>query len=203
MLEPVYQDRRVLDVGLLQRATDARDHAFDLQNEADRAQVDYQHAIRGLHAAGASLREIAEGLGLSYQRVHQIVDVGSGKGAVKECRTDRECGFCGRGQGQVDKLISGPGVFICGACVDLASKVLAARQERSSDWARLVPESEPGARCSFCGKRGRGARGLVAAPDRPAMGKFGRGFRASRSSGVRVCSECLTLCNKILAEQPS
>jgi hypothetical protein len=35
------------------------------------------------------------------------------------------------------------------------------------------------------------------------MGKFGRGRRASRSSGVRVCSECLTVCNEILAEQPS
>ena len=32
------------------------------------------HAIKKLHAAGGSLREIAEALELSHQRVHQIVE---------------------------------------------------------------------------------------------------------------------------------
>jgi hypothetical protein len=36
--------------------------------------VDYQHAIKKLHAAGGSLREIADALELSHQRVHQIVE---------------------------------------------------------------------------------------------------------------------------------
>jgi len=45
---------------------------------ADRARIDLHHAIRRLHAAGGSLREIAEALGLSHQRVHQIVDTEEG-----------------------------------------------------------------------------------------------------------------------------
>jgi hypothetical protein len=68
---------------LLQQATRARDRFVAAQHEADRAQVSYQDAIRKLHASGASLREIADALGLSYQRVHQIVDPTSGKGARK------------------------------------------------------------------------------------------------------------------------
>ncbi len=53
-----------------------RERLLDLQHDVDRARADYQHAIRRLHAAGGSMREIAEVLGLSHQRVHQIVDAG-------------------------------------------------------------------------------------------------------------------------------
>src|SRR5919197_6131866 len=65
-----------LDEQLLNEAKDVRGRLLDLQHEVDRARVDYQHVIRRLHAAGGSMREIAEELGLSHQRVHQIVDAG-------------------------------------------------------------------------------------------------------------------------------
>jgi hypothetical protein len=65
-----------LDEQLLQEAKGVRERLLDLQYEVDRARVDYQHVIRRLHAAGGSMREIAEELGLSHQRVHQIVDAG-------------------------------------------------------------------------------------------------------------------------------
>jgi predicted transcriptional regulator len=65
-----------LDEQLLTEATGVRERLLDLQYEVDRARVDYQHVIRRLHAAGGSMREIAEELGLSHQRVHQIVDAG-------------------------------------------------------------------------------------------------------------------------------
>jgi DNA-binding MarR family transcriptional regulator len=65
-----------LDEHLLQEAKGVRERLLDLQHEVDRARVDYQHVIRRLHAAGGSMREIAEELGLSHQRVHQIVDAG-------------------------------------------------------------------------------------------------------------------------------
>lgn len=190
-----------LDRELLRQARQARDRAFDLQYEADQAQVGYQHAIKRLHAAGASLREIAEGLGLSYQRVHQIVDPGSGKGAVKECRTNQVCSFCGATQRQVGRLIAGPGVFICEECVELADEVIAGGEPRSNQWTRLALEREPEARCNFCGKRRQGVSAMVVAPDRPAIGKFGRKRIARRFPGVRECSECLALCHDIMAEQ--
>jgi hypothetical protein len=190
-----------LDRELLREARQARDRACDLQYEADQAQVGYQHAIRRLQGAGASLREIAEALGLSYQRVHQIVDPGSGKGAVKECQTDRECSFCGATQRQVRSLIAGPGVFICERCVDLADEVVTEGEDRSNRWTRLAPERESQAKCSFCGKRRQDAAAMVVAPDRPAIGKFGRKRLTRQFPGVRECSDCLDLCHEVMAEQ--
>jgi Clp amino terminal domain, pathogenicity island component len=62
-----------LDEKILGEARELRDRLLDLQHEEERTRVDYQHAIRRLHAKGGSLREIADELGLSHQRVHQIV----------------------------------------------------------------------------------------------------------------------------------
>ena len=62
-----------LDERILSDATEVRDRLLELRHEQERAQADLHHAIRRLHAAGGSLREIAEELGLSHQRVHQIV----------------------------------------------------------------------------------------------------------------------------------
>jgi hypothetical protein len=190
-----------LDNELLREAREARDRALELQFEADQSQVAYQHAIRRLHARGASLREIAKAVGLSYQRVHQIVDVGSGKGAVRQTRGDLACSFCGVAQRQVRKLIAGPGVYICERCIDLASQVLTEGRERSNRWTRLAAETEPGARCSFCGKRRREVAGMIVAPGRPAAGKYGRKRGVRRSPGVRECSDCLALCGEIRAEE--
>jgi hypothetical protein len=63
-----------LDPSLLDSAKGARDRLVDARHAADEARADYQYAIRKLHAGGGSMREIAEELGLSHQRVHQIVD---------------------------------------------------------------------------------------------------------------------------------
>jgi hypothetical protein len=63
-----------LDTATLKEARELRSRLLDLQHEADRAKLDYHHAIRRLHATGGSMREIAEALDLSHQRVHQIVE---------------------------------------------------------------------------------------------------------------------------------
>lgn len=34
------------------------------------------------------------------------------------------CSFCGKPQDQVDKVIAGPGVYICNECVDLCNQIL-------------------------------------------------------------------------------
>ena len=64
----------VLDPELVRQAQVARRLLLETQHAAERARADYHHAIRRLHAAGGSLREIAEAFGLSHQRVHQIID---------------------------------------------------------------------------------------------------------------------------------
>lgn len=63
-----------LDDRILKEARELRGRLLELQHEADRAKLDYHHSIRRLHAAGGSMREIAEELSLSHQRVHQIVE---------------------------------------------------------------------------------------------------------------------------------
>jgi hypothetical protein len=63
-----------LDDALLQEAKEHRDRLLELQHAADKVKLEYHHAIKKLQLAGGSLREIAEALGLSHQRVHQIVE---------------------------------------------------------------------------------------------------------------------------------
>ena len=197
----VYHVRRMpVDDELLREARAARQRAVDLQQASDQAQVAYQHTIRRLHAAGASLREIADALGLSYQRVHQIVDVTGGKGALKGCRADVACTFCGEPQIGGPQLVAGPGVYICDRCVRVAERVAVSEAGRGSGWTRHSAEAGAGPRCSFCGKRHRGRRDLVGIPDRRPVGKYA-GRRAQPGRGVWVCSECLGLCAEILARQ--
>lgn len=68
-----------LDQALLASARDARERLLQLQHDAEVTRADYHDAIRRLHAEGGSMREIADALGLSHQRVHQLVDTESGE----------------------------------------------------------------------------------------------------------------------------
>src|SRR5439155_12476850 len=63
-----------LDEQVLAEAREVRQRLVDLETQTAHVRVDYHHAIKKLHAAGGSLREIAEALELSHQRVHQIVE---------------------------------------------------------------------------------------------------------------------------------
>jgi hypothetical protein len=87
------------------------------QHAAYRAKVDYHQAIRRLHAAGGSLREIAEALRMSHQRVHQIIEEADPTRRRREPQLlpgpPGPCSFCGRPHEECAKLTAGPGVFIC------------------------------------------------------------------------------------------
>lgn len=57
----------------LEQIRELRD-AYELAlDDAERLRDEYHREIVKLHRSGMSLREIAEGLGISHQRVHQIV----------------------------------------------------------------------------------------------------------------------------------
>ena len=51
------------------------------------------------------------------------------KGVAEEKKRHMRCSFCGRSPEQVDKLVSGPGVYICDRCVQEAAAIMAASDE--------------------------------------------------------------------------
>lgn len=195
-----------LDSDLVRDAEAARGRLIAAQHTAEQAKADYHHAIRRLHAAGGSLREIAEALRLSHQRVHQIIDQCEGPTPRWWQRRGRRrqepvaaalCSFCGRSREECAKLIAGPGLCICDWCVGRAARLAsgATAVDQAEAPLRVEPSGSP-ARCSFCGKptgRGRGlvAGGLASAPG----GKLGK--------EPRICSQCLRLCEEILGETAS
>ena len=71
-------DTMAVDAELLKAARNAQARLVDADRAADIARAEFRHAVRRLHLAGGSLREIAEALGLSHQRVHQIVEEADG-----------------------------------------------------------------------------------------------------------------------------
>jgi ATP-dependent Clp protease ATP-binding subunit ClpX len=55
---------------------------------------------------------------------------------------DLLCSFCGKSQGEVKKLIAGPGVYICDECIELCNDIIAEEYEKDeAKHARLsIPE---------------------------------------------------------------
>ena len=190
-----------LNQELVREAERAKEQLAVSQHAAQRAKVDYHQAIRRLHAAGGSLREIAEALGLSHQRVHQIIDEAAEPTRRRWWRREPQvlsgpvgpCAFCGRPRDVCAKLIAGPGVFICDRCVVEATRLAAgaAVEGRAEGSMRLEPPGSE-AQCSFCGKEARKVRHLVASGLAVPAGKFG--------DLPRICDKCRDLCLEILAE---
>ena len=187
-----------MDETLLAEARQAQERLIDAERDADVARADFHRAVRRLHLHGASLRELASGLGLSHQRVHQIVEAAGG--SRRWVRRDRVrpdpgllvCTFCGKDQKQVKKLIAGPSIYICDHCVDLAMVVISDGQPVTTQIAELTagPGDEPRTQCSFCGKRRDQVAGLVVSS-----------VQTERKAPATICTECLDLCTEIVAEE--
>lgn len=154
------------------------------ENDARGARADCHRAVGRLHLAVAPLREVAKALGISHQGVQQIVQATGGTWWTRVWRTrcvgpDMACSFCGRLSEHVAKLIAGPEVFICDACVALAEQVQQTRKPKGTARARIEPDGSPTVRCSFCGRKGS---------ESPLVG----------TTENTVCRDCLELCRHIL-----
>jgi ATP-dependent Clp protease ATP-binding subunit ClpX len=53
------------------------------------------------------------------------------------------CSFCGKSQHDVKKLIAGPAVFICDACVGLCNKIIAETPDPDASAKLEWPENVP------------------------------------------------------------
>jgi hypothetical protein len=163
-----------LDDKLLEKAKAAGAKLAEAEHEVMLTRADYHTHIRRLHLAGGSFREIAEAVGMSHQRVQQIVEAKGGTWWQRIWRTrkadrDAVCTFCERPPGEVSKLIAGPDVFICDSCV--------AQAEHPSD--SFAPAAGR-ARCSFCANKRTSRRPVLTHP------------------AANICGACLRICREIL-----
>jgi ClpX C4-type zinc finger len=177
-----------LDPSLLGQTRAAQSRLTEAEHDAEIARAEFHRAVRRLQLAGGSLREIAEELGLSHQRVHQIVEASGGSRSWRGGRAgapELTCSFCGKYQKQVEKLIAGPGVYVCDGCIGRVHSVLAAAGKTVSTRVATIQQvsDEVGAgSCSFCGKARHRVESMAAAGD------------------ARICNECVELCDEITSE---
>lgn len=170
-----------VDPNLLEKARTSGAKLAEAERQVLLTRADYHTAVRRAHLAGGSLREIAQALSLSHQRVQQIVSAAGGSWWMvwrsRRAARDPVCTWCGRSPSEVSKLIAGPNVFICDACVKAAERAMSGAESGGSGLATARPDTRP--RCGFCRKRANGNRKLV-------------------TGAASVCSECLTVCREIL-----
>ena len=172
----------VLSPELLETAKTAGAALEEAERQALLSRAEYHTAVRRLHLAGGSLREIARTLSLSHQHVQQIVSNAGGSWwrrvwRSRTVRPDAVCTWCDRPPSEVSKLIAGPDVFICDACVASAEKAASGRGA-TGVFARV--KKSVARRCAFCGKWAGKDRALVTAP------------------AGHVCTDCLRVCREIL-----
>lgn len=206
-----------MDSDLLDEARRAQERLIDAERDADVARADFHRAVRRLHLHGASLRELAGALGLSHQRVHQIVESAGGsrrwlRGSQKSRPAPEvACTFCGRKRTEAMKLIAGPHACICDTCVPRARTVISSGPQPNSPFVPVImmpehgqpqcePRSEPRTKlaCSFCGSQRHQVAGLAASSIPPAPSSAPHGLLPRAT----ICTECLDLCDEIFAEIP-
>ncbi len=97
------------------------------------------------------------------------------------------CTFCGKGEPLVNKIIAGPGVYICDQCVDLCNEILdGTKATEHSSKLNLAPgQSADLIKCSFCGKK----------QNQVVTGQIIIGPAGN------ICAECTDLCNQILDDE--
>ena len=181
-----------VDERLLAEASAAAGRVTELEDQLEGAKAEYRRTVRRLHLAGASIRELAEALGISHQRVHQIIEDGGVRRWRRRRRQEptaqRVCSFCGREQRHVRKLVAGPGVYICDPCIMAAVGVSASGRPAKDPILRPVPARSQ-LLCSFCGKARIEVQALVSGP------------AGEEHEPGTISDECLGLCGEILSEQ--
>ena len=170
---------------LLEKARAAGIRLADAEHQVELARAEYHAVVRRMHLAGGSLRELAAELGLSHQRVQQMVSGAGGSWWRRVWRSrnvkgNLACTFCGLTQDEVARLIAGPKVFICDDCVARAETTVNRGLPAEGHGLLTLAGIDARTRCSFCGKRTTPARAVLTGP------------------AANICAECIAECRQIL-----
>lgn len=181
---------------VLQEVEGARDRLEALEASVYEARNAFHHAIRRLHAAGGSMREIATALGMSHQRVHQII----GEDAIIEIQATAR---------DVVPLSPTPSVpaVARGAAVDRADgrDPAGPPEDRCafcgaarSDSVRLL--GTPGRRfiCSACVVGARGALSVTSARTCSYCGRTSTSTTSTADMHTTICEACVASCERLL-----
>jgi ATP-dependent Clp protease ATP-binding subunit ClpX len=168
----------ILDPTALHQCEAARTELQKAEETLASARAEFERSVRRLYVEGASTREIAQKLGLSHQRVHQMIgsEPKSWWQRVFGLRTEPShgCSFCGKASKDVAKLVAGPGVHICDGCIAAATTAL---KNEASTFQRLSVTARK--RCSFCGSRKRG-------------------LSLATAGGHQICGKCTEIAEEII-----
>lgn len=129
-----------------------------------------------LHASGGedSMQWLASNLKVGDEIVIKIVD-----GSRDADQIPDACSFCGRKSQEVESLIGGKKIAICGDCVAGFSQAITSQKQLPIGAAI---HDEPSWACGFCGNGPEAIPGLIV------------------RNGAAICPECLHACSDISPE---
>ncbi len=138
--------------------------------------------VRGaLDARGMRLGTASRRANLDRVAAAKRDTASKGERSMTRGRKGYRCSFCGKSKDHVQRLIAGPGVYICDECIALCDGIL---QEEGQQRERPMTRETTSYRCSFCGKNQEQGRRLIAGPGR-----------------VYICQQCIALCNRIIEDE--
>jgi len=181
----------VQDDHLISLARAARIAMETAEHETRKKRGDYHAAIGALAHGGMTVREIGRALGLSHQRVQQIL-------------AELACSFCGLAADAVARLVVGAGrqptwkpgeprkaavsVYICDRCIVRAARTVRRGEELDEDGVLMTLASHASTEpCDFCGCRLGERTGLRA-----------RCESIVACDDARICRHCIAMASNII-----
>ncbi len=143
-----------------------------------------EHLLAALLArrAGADGVEYLAGIGTDSKTLAHTMIVSLSKGEDIKMLF---CTFCDARQDEVQKLIAGPGLYVCNECVKQSA---ASRASNPDEMGR--PDAHD-CHCSFCGKSADEVDRQIYSPSQ---------FADVRAKSF-ICYECIKLCEEIIDEE--